>query len=84
MECQHKNICFNYPNECDKCRAMSDVVKHYPLLQEKDLVEVVRCGKCRYCAKTKEYDFCTNKHNFIDRRALLVHANHFCSYGKRR
>ena len=54
MICKFKEICFNYPSECELCNATSDIVNNYPCFQNKDIVEVVRCKDCRFW---KEYAF---------------------------
>jgi len=82
-KCIHKNVCvfckeMGFENVV---RANDFICKDF--IPESEVVKV-RCEKCMYCAKTKEYDFCTNKHNFIDRKALRVYAKHFCSYGERK
>ena len=51
-----------------------------------DAVEVVRCGKCRFCKEHPTSDkvkICTNK-QWNTEYHPLVHDDDFCSYGERK
>ena len=48
MKCHHEKECYNYPEKCEECDQLSDIRNHYPRLQTKDLVWVVRCKDCAY------------------------------------
>ena len=49
-----------------------------------DFVEVVRCGKCKYCV-THTCAITGIKTLFCDygEKPAMVHPTHFCSYGER-
>ena len=52
----------------------------------KEMVEVVRCGKCRFCKEHPTSDkvkMCANE-KWNTEYYPLVHDNDFCSYGERR
>ena len=87
MDCNHKNTCYNFPNKCAQCNAISDVMNNYPCLQEKDIVEVVRCKDCMYHSIGYDGDYyCilhTNKVGYCD-FSVDMEPNDFCSYGEKR
>lgn len=57
------------------------------LLQDLDVVEVVRCKDCRYCQKVDDMDnghWECIAHFDLHGRPFLPDLNGFCSYGERR
>ena len=86
--CSKKNNCSNFPNECHKCGALSDLRNFYPCFQDKDIVEVVRCSECKHhpnnggeCDRSithtgRDYVCEVNTYRYI--------GIDFCSYGERR
>lgn len=88
MECHNKDKCFNHPERCGDCRANSDIYNHYPLLQTRDLVEVVRCKDCEYYETknslgTQGICMCGEKEmNYAGE--FYPYENDYCSYGVRK
>lgn len=92
MTCPKKDTCLNYNIKCASCGANSDIYNHYPLYKDRDLIEVVRCEKCRYFFD----DCCNHPKNRVVHKVpdfgkhyayvgeLKVEPNHFCGYGERR
>lgn len=39
MDCSKKGVCYNFPDKCERCKALSNVINHYPCLQEKGISE---------------------------------------------
>ena len=76
MKCHHEKECYNYPEKCEECGQLSDVRNHYPRLQTKDLVEVVRCKDCKYYDRGICY--------YPAVRYVAHDADHYCGYGERR
>ena len=85
MNCNRKDICYNYPKHCELCQATSDMLNCYPCFQDKDIVEVVRCKDCKYSTKDKYHAVsvvCTRfkTGQFTHRMQPM----NFCSYGERK
>lgn len=40
MTCNRKDICYNYPKDCQLCQITSDVMNNYPCFQDKKMFEV--------------------------------------------
>ena len=87
FECLKKKACLNYPQRCPSCHACADMMMPYPLFNDRDLVEVVRCKNCKYCeilAPVKEI----GKEAVIGYKCLLIgkykNAEGFCDCGKKR
>lgn len=81
MNCNRKDICYNYPKHCALCQATSDMVNCYPCFQDKDIVGVVRCKDCRYWQDNNggyPHEECRwGKEETPD-------EDDFCSYGERK
>lgn len=85
QECAKKYICKSHPNDCGVCMAVSFFGNRYPLFEEKDIVEVVRCKDCKYSTKDKYHAVsvvCTRfkTGQFTHRMQPM----NFCSYGERK
>ena len=86
--CEKKNECSNYPNECDKCGALSDLRNFYPCFQDKDIVEVVRCKDCKHnVANWKHDELDIGDYTDITCDYFMtdgMEADDYCSYGERK
>lgn len=82
--CRKKNNCSNYPNECHKCGALSDLRHFYPCFQDKDIVKVVRCKDCKHCKKDSHCKelYCLKMSD--DEHTHWLDKDFYCSYGERR
>ena len=79
-DCVHDDVCEHWKNSVfgsDALYPKENDCEHFK--NKADFVEVVRCGKCRYC---DEEGRCENPVNGLIRE--YVTHNDFCSYGKRR
>ena len=79
MKCIKNKICLNFPKECEKCNAISDIYNPYPYLKDKELVEVVRCPDCIYCENMKCTELKDNSGHDLD-----VAIFDYCSQGIRK
>ena len=82
MNCNRKDICYNYPKHCELCQATSDMVNCYPCFQDKDIVGVVRCKDCKHrntpdCKMWYQCVICGDYHHW-------ERDEYFCSYGERK
>ena len=82
----HQHIPLTSSMIADHLIANGVVVANFETTTNADLVEVVRCEKCRFCKKHPTYDkvkMCTNE-QWNTEYHPLVHDDDFCSYGERR
>lgn len=92
MNCNRKDICYNYPKHCELCQATSDMVNCYPCFQDKDIVEVVRCKDCKFFmeyatlhkaeVEKGDGDCHIRLMNSENKQFCAVEKTDFCSFGK--
>lgn len=82
MTCRKKETCANYQQKCKECGMKSNIIKHHPMYQRKDIVEVVRCKDCIHWVSPMKDDahYCFQKFGLVG----IVAEEDFCSYGERR